>query len=83
MSKKEKGEKKERKTNPDERAVFDAPVKAQRGDIFKVTSKGVVIEYTDNMNNAVSAYKEAGKPKSMFKMYRGSGAVEKVYEEIV
>lgn len=80
---KEKKEKKEKKVNPDERAIFDAPVKAQRGDIFKVTSKGVVIEYTDNLMSANSAYKEAGKPKSMFKLYRGSGAVQKIYEEIV
>lgn len=78
-----KEKKKEKKINLDERAVFDAPVKAQRGDIFKVISKGVVIEYTDNMANATSAYREAGKPRSMFKMYRGSGAVEKIYEEIV
>lgn len=80
MSKKEKTEKKERKVNPDERAVFDAPVKSQRGDIFKVISKGVTIEFTDNVMAANSAYKETLPPKSMFKIHRGSGSVEKIYE---
>lgn len=84
MSKtKEKKDKKEKKVNPDEYAVFDAPVKAQRGDIFKVISKGVTIEYTDNIIHANSAYKETLPPKSMFKIHRGSGAVEKIYENFL
>lgn len=82
MAKKE-NVKKEKKVNPDERAIFDAPVKAQRGDIFKVVSKGVTVEYTDNIIAANSAYKETPPPKSMFKIHRGSGQAEKIYENFL
>lgn len=75
-------QKKEKKIVEGERAIFDAPVKAQRGDIFKVTSLGVVIEFTDKIQSAQSAYKDAPVPKSMFKMCR-SGHVEKLYEQII
>jgi hypothetical protein len=66
-----------------ERAVFNGPVKAQRGNIFKVVSQGVCIEYTDQLNDANSAYKEAAKPKTMFKITRDTGAVGTVYHQVV
>lgn len=78
MSKKERQVK-----DQDARAVFDGPVKAQRGDIFKVLSMGTCVEYTDQIVHANTAYKEASKPKQMFKIMRGSGAVQKLYEEII
>lgn len=66
-----------------ERAVFDSPVKAQRGDIYKVLSLGTCVEFTDSLTAANSAYKEASVPKTMFKIARGSGHVTKVYEQII
>ena len=75
-------QKKEKKISEGERAIFDAPVKAQHGDIYKVTSMGVVIEFTDKIQSAQSAYKDAPVPKSMAKLYR-SGRTEKIYEQII
>ena len=66
-----------------ERAVFDGPVKAQRGDIYKVLSQGTCVEYSDSIGAATSAYKEAPKPKVMFRIARGTGQVSKVYEQII
>ena len=66
-----------------ERAVFDQPVRAQRGDIYKVMSIGVCVEFTDKLGEAQKAYKEAGLPKTMFKITRGSNAVSKVYEQYI
>lgn len=75
--------KQNRKENSNERAVFDGPVKAQRGDIYKVLSQGTCIEYSDSIGAATSVYKEASKPKVMFRIARGSGHVSKVYEQII
>ena len=66
-----------------ERAVFDAPVKPLRGDIYKVLSIGTCVEWTDSINAAQAAYKEASVPKTMFKITRAGGHVTKVYEQIV
>lgn len=51
-----------------ERAVFDKPVKAQRGTIHKVVAQGVTIEFTDRLNSAAEAYKTAQCPKQWFAM---------------
>lgn len=56
-----------------ERAVFDKPVKAQRGDIHKVVAQGVVIEFTDRMNSAAQAFKDAHKPKQWFVLQKEGG----------
>jgi hypothetical protein len=47
-----------------ERAIFDKPVKAQRGDIHNVVAQGVTVEFTDRYTSAAQAYKDASKPKS-------------------
>lgn len=64
------------------RAVYDKSVPAQRGEIFKVTSMGVVIEYTDKFPHAQSAYQGAGCPKSLYRVTR-SGRSEKIYEALM
>ena len=51
-----------------ERAVFDKPVKAQRGTIHKVVAQGVTIEFTDRHTSAAEAYKNASTPKQWFAM---------------
>lgn len=56
------------------RAVFDRPVRAQYGDIYKVVSGGVCVEYTDKISEAEGAYKDAVKPKEMWKLYRAGGS---------
>ena len=76
-----KQNRKEQNTN--ERAVFDAPVKPLRGDIYKVLSIGTCVEWTDSINAAQAAYKEASVPKTMFKITRAGGHVTKVHEQIV
>jgi hypothetical protein len=64
-----------------ERAVFDRPVQRQGSPIYKVLSMGVCVEFTDKIMSANAAYKEASKPKQMFKI---SGKhVEKVYEQVI
>jgi len=74
-------EKKERKEKDEGRAVFDRPVQRQGSTIYKVLSMGTCVEYTDKIMSANAAYKEASKPKQMFKI---SGKyVEKIYEEII
>lgn len=75
-------QKKEKKVVTGERAIFDSPVKAQRGDIYKVTSLGVVIEFSDKIQSALSAYKDAPVPKSIAKVHR-TGRSEKLYEQII
>jgi hypothetical protein len=65
-----------------EYAVFDRPVPAQRGDIYKVLSMGTCVEFTDKISSAEQAYREASKPRQMFKMFR-TGVVEKMREEII
>ena len=58
-------------------------VPAQRGDIYKVLSKGYVTEWTDRLQDAQSAYKEGSVPKTMFKIMRSTGAVSKLREELI
>ena len=66
------------------RAVFDAPVQRQQFPIYKVVSHGVCIEFTDKLMNASKVYKEAPKPKSMWKIANRHGtSVEKIYEEVI
>ena len=77
MAKKERKEKK-----ADEgRAVFDRPVQRQGSPIYKVLSMGTCVEYTDKIMSANAAYKEASKPKQMFKI--AGKYVEKIYEEVI
>ena len=76
-------QKKEKKVVATERAIFDSPVKPQHGDIYKVTSMGVVIEFSDKIQSAMSAYKDAPVPKTMAKVQRNSGRSEKLYEQII
>ena len=79
---KEKMTKDEKAKN--ERAVFDAPVQKQKFPIYKVVSKGVCVEFTDRLTSASAAYKEAPKPKTMWKIAdRYGSSVEKIYEEIM
>ena len=74
---------KEQKTEALQRAVFDRPVQAQRGDIYKVLSKGTCVEFTDKIRDAEAAYKEASLPREMYKIMRGSGAVIKMREQVL
>lgn len=74
-------EKTEREFNPNERAVFDRPVQRQGSPIYKVISLGTCIEYTDKIMSANAAYKEASKPKQMFKI--DGTSVTKIYENII
>ena len=64
------------------RAVFDKLVPAQRGDIYKVTSMGVVVEFSDKFTSAQSAYQTAPAPKSLYKIKK-SGHSEKIYETLM
>lgn len=68
-----KTDKKEKQTGKNERQVFDGQVRAQYGDIYKVIAGGVCVEFTDRIGEADSAYKEANKPKEMWKLLRGGG----------
>ena len=74
---------KEQKTEVLQRAVFDRPVQAQRGDIYKVLSKGTCVEFTDKIRDAESAYKEASVPKEMWKLYRSSSTCTLMCQEIM
>jgi hypothetical protein len=65
-----------------EYAVFDRPVQTQGGDIYKVLSMGTCVEFTDKIGSAEAAYREASKPRQMFKIYR-AGGVEKMREEML
>lgn len=76
-------EKVEKGTPKNERAVYSALVPVQYGDIFKVISKGVCVEYTDRLLEAQAAYKEANVPKEMFKIFRDTGAVQTVYRQVI
>ena len=71
------GDTKEEKNqyNKNGRAVFSKLVKAQYGDIYKVVSSGVTVEYTNRLSAAQSAYKESSKPKQMFKLPVEGGVV--------
>ena len=66
-----------------QRAVFDRPVQAQRGDIYKVLSKGTCVEFTDKIREAEAAYREASLPREMYKIQRGTGAVTKLREQVL
>ena len=78
MSKKEEV----RGTPKNEHVVFSAPVKAQHGDIYKVMSLGVCIEFTDRLAEAESAYRSAATPKSLVKIIRSNGAAKGLYAQI-
>lgn len=65
------------------RAIFDGPVKAQRGDIFKVVSRGTCVEYTDKIRDAEAAYAASGVPREMYRIAVGSHAVTKLREQIL
>lgn len=56
-----------------DRAVFGQLVQKQRGDIFKVVSQGVCIEFTDKMRDAQAAFKDASIPKVMWKVSKETG----------
>lgn len=58
---------KEDKTK-NERAVFDKQVPRQGGTIYKVMSMGTCVEFTDKINSGNAAYKEASKPREMWKI---------------
>jgi hypothetical protein len=66
-----------------QRAVFDRPVQAQRGDIYKVLSKGTCVEFSDKIRDAEVAYKEASVPKQMWKLYRSTSICTLMREEIM
>lgn len=65
-----------------ERAVFDKPVKAQRGAIHKVVAQGVTIEFTDRYLDAQKAYKDALLPKEWFKLGT-AGTVDLVAKQVL
>jgi len=66
-----------------QRVVFDRPVQAQRGDIYKVMSKGTCVEFTDKIRDAEVAYNDASVPREMYKILRGTGAVIKMREQVI
>lgn len=73
MARKQRSEKEDNRF-ANERAVFDQPVQSQRGDIYKVTVQGVVVEFTNKANEAIKVYNEAaGLPKFVHKMAREGG----------
>lgn len=82
MKKQEKNVDRKQEKFTNERAVFDKPVKAQRGDIFKVIAQGVTIEFTDRYNSAQSAYKDAPKPKQWFKLAK-DGSVSCIANQMI
>jgi hypothetical protein len=65
------------------RIVFDRPVKEQRGDIYKILSKGTCVEYTDKLREAEAAYKECSLPKEMYKVSRLTGNCIKLRQDIM
>lgn len=65
-----------------EYAVFSKIVPVQAGDIYKVLSMGTCVEFTDRLSEAQAAYKEASKPKQMFKVLR-AGGVLKLHDEMI
>lgn len=73
-------ERKEKKTE-EGRAVFDRQPQRQGPTIYKVLSMGTCVEYTDKLMSANAAYKEASKPKQMFRIL--GAQVDKIYEEIL
>jgi hypothetical protein len=67
-----------------EKVIFGALVREQKGPvIYKVLTKGVCVEFTDEISRGKAAYAEASKPKQMFAITRATGAVSKLYEEIL
>lgn len=64
-----------------ERAVFDKPVKAQRGDIHNVTAQGVTVEFTDRANLAAQAFKDASKPKTWM-VIQADGGIKCLGKEV-
>lgn len=51
-----------------ERAVFDKQVQRQGSPIYKVLSMGTCVEFTDKIAAGNAAYKEASKPREMWKI---------------
>ena len=72
----------EKKKN--ERAVFGALVREQRGPVlYKVLSLGTCVEFTDELKIAKEAYNEAANPRQLFAINRATGKVDKLYEQIL
>ena len=63
------------------RAVFDKPVQRQGSPIYKVLSMGTCVEFTDKIMSANAAYKEASKPREMWKIAGSSS--ELIYKEVI
>ena len=63
------------------RAVFDKPVQRQGSPIYKVLSMGTCVEFTDKIMSANAAYKEASKPREMWKI--AGSASELIYKEVI
>lgn len=61
--------------NKDEYAIYSKQVRSQPGDIYKVTSKGVTVDYTNRISEALSSFKDAVGPKEMWKLPTEGGAV--------
>lgn len=75
MSKQKNTEDRKESQSKNERAVFDKNVRAQPGDIYKVVTNGVVIEFTNRLSEAQTAFKEANKPKQFYKLSEEGGVV--------
>jgi hypothetical protein len=73
--------KKQIEADKNTRAVFDKPVQRQGSPIYKVTSMGTCVEFTDKIMMANAAYKEASKPREMWKI-AGSQS-ELLYKEFI
>lgn len=80
MAKQIKSDSKEDRSK-NERAVFDKPVQRQGSPIYKVLSMGTCVEFSDKLMSANAAYKEASKPREMWKI---SGThSELIYKELI
>ena len=80
MSKKEKSQK-QIDAEKNTRAVFDKPVQRQGSPIFKVLSMGTCVEFSDKLFSANAAYKEASKPREMWKI--SGNHSELIYKEMI
>lgn len=58
-----------------EKAIFDKSVRAQVGDIYKVVSNGATIEWSNKLSEAQAAYRDAIKPKQMYKLPVEGGVI--------
>lgn len=65
----------EQKENKNERVIFSKPVKAQPGDIYKVVSNGVTVDYTNRLSQAMSVFKDTIKPKELYKLPVEGGVI--------